>query len=60
MNHAKRALVLGACLVGLAACGGSSGAQAKQIADGAREAVNAYCDARQKALEALGEAGAAP
>lgn len=60
MTRARSSLVLALCIATLAACGGSGGAQAKQIADGAREAVNKYCDARQKALEALGEAGAAP
>lgn len=54
-------MVLGSCLDLLAACSGASGQEAQRLADDARAKVNAYCDARAKALEALGtgEAGAA-
>ncbi len=53
-------MVLGAGLHLLAACGGAGGQEAQRVAADAREAVNRFCDARQKALEALGtgEAGA--
>jgi len=53
-------LVLGAGIDLLAACGSASRAQVEKAADEARARVNAYCDARAKALEALGtgEAGA--
>jgi len=54
-------MVLGAGLDLLAVGCGAGGQEAQRIAEGAREAVNKYCDARAKALEALGagEAGAA-
>ena len=55
------AMVLGSLARLLAACGGAGGQEAQRLADEARAKVNAYCDARAKALEALGtgEAGAA-
>lgn len=61
------ALVLAGCLGVLGAC---SAAQRAEAATAAQRQVNAYCDARQKALVALGvdgssaiglgEAGASP
>lgn len=56
------ALVLAGVAGLLAACGSASRAQIEKAADEARVKVNQYCDARQKAIEALGtgEAGAAP
>ena len=52
------ALVLAGAAALLAACSGASRAQLDKAAADTRKAVNAYCDARAKAIEALGEAGA--
>jgi len=54
-------MVLGAGLDLLAVGCGAGGQEAQRVASDAREAVNRYCDARAKALEALGtgEAGTA-
>lgn len=49
-------LVGGAGLV--AACGGASEQEIRKAADEARASLNKFCDARQKAIEALGAAGA--
>lgn len=53
-------VVLVGCSFAVASCGSASREQVEKAADEARTRVNAYCDARAKALEALGtgEAGA--
>jgi protein subunit release factor B len=53
-------MVAGGALGLLDACGGAGGQEAQRLADEARRRVNLYCDARAKAIEALGtgEAGA--
>lgn len=51
-------MVLGSGLRLLAACGGAGSAELEKAAAEARAKMNQYCDARQKAIEALSEAGA--
>ena len=63
----RAALVLGMLLLGLVcdctpAQQQAAAADAAKVAAEARATINRYCDARQKAIDALdaGEAGAAP
>lgn len=44
--------------IGLVGCGTQGREQIEKAANEARVKVNQYCDARQKAIEALGTAGA--
>ncbi len=54
MTRARRAVVLAVLAFGLAGC---SVAARQKAADDVRLAINRYCDARQKVIEALGVEG---
>lgn len=65
MRPDVRRLILAAVLTALAAgglalagCGASGEQAARKAADESRATLNKFCDARQKAIEALGAAGA--
>jgi len=59
VSGARLALVLAACVACVVGCGAAGGEQAQKVADEARAKINAYCDARAKALDALGIDGSA-
>ncbi len=52
------ATILAVGIAGVAGCAHPSGAQIEKAARDAQVKMNAYCDARAKAIEALGAAGA--
>lgn len=54
MTRAQRTLVLASGIAALVACSSASREEFAKAEAAARAKVNQYCDARQKAIEALG------